>query len=139
MVRWQLIRMPRHTKYTEGVLFDKNTNSYICDILEDAVIDVNGSGKIDGTEVKIYGESAIPYGEYDIIVSYSPKFKKNMVEVLNVDSFTGIRMHYGHTALNSHGCPLVGKKVADGVLSNTGMTDKLVEMLGNETGKLHIT
>jgi hypothetical protein len=138
MVEWVLIRMPRNNEYTEGVLFDKATNKRICDTLEDKVIDANASGKIDNGEVKVYGESAIPYGEYDIIVSYSPKFKKDMVEVLNVDSFTGIRMHYGRTALNSHGCPLVGEKEDDGVLSNIGMTDKLVKMLGKEKGKLYI-
>lgn len=115
--------------YTEGVLFNMNTNEKVCDTLEDQVRDVDGSGEFDNGEKKIYGESAIPYGTYDIEVTYSPKFKRKMVLVKDVPHFSGIRMHWARTAKNLEGCIGVGTRVKPGVLNNSYMTDKLVDLL----------
>lgn len=73
-------------------------------------------------EVKVYGETCIPYGTYDVVLSYSPKFKKIMPEVLKVKGFTGIRMHNGSYTYHSSGCPLVGIKYKDGMLTNSRKT-----------------
>ena len=42
--------------YVDGKLF--------CNTLEDKVADVNRNGVFDGTEKKVPGETAIPYGTY---------------------------------------------------------------------------
>lgn len=60
--------------------------------------------------IKIFGKTAIPYGKYEIIVNYSNKFKRLLPLLLNVPFFTGIRLHYGRSSLNSLGCILVSKK-----------------------------
>jgi hypothetical protein len=135
-----LIRVNKTQEYTEGALIYVNENEILCDTLEDKIIDANGNGKIDGDEVKVYGESAIPYGEYDIEVTYSPKFKKDMVLVKNVDSFEGIRMHYAASAKQLEGCVGVGKKNGLGRLKNTNMTNYLVTLLKahNNKGKLRV-
>lgn len=72
--------------------------------------------------IKVYKETCIPYGKYKVILSMSKRFGKVMPEVLNVKVFTGIRMHSGNTIHDTEGCILVGKKSAEGVISNSRKT-----------------
>lgn len=130
MLKLRLIRLNLNKEFTEGVLINENANVELCHTLEDRVRDINADGNLDGEdEGKVYGETAIPYGTYPIEVTWSPKFKRDMVAVHNVKHFTGIRLHWGRTAAQSLGCPLVGKKSAPGVLANSGMTNRLVDLL----------
>lgn len=82
---------------TIGELWANNT--HLCDTLEDRV-------RPEGE--KIYGKTAIPEGTYEMVLSYSPRFKKILPEILNVPNFTGIRIHCGNSSANSSGCILVG-------------------------------
>lgn len=59
-------------------------------------------------EVKVYGETCIPYGRYKVIVNMSNRFKCLMPLVLDVPQFEGIRIHKGNKAIDTHGCILVG-------------------------------
>ena len=66
--------------------------------------------------VKVFGKTAIQDGEYRVVVSLSNRFKRMMPAILDVPMFTGIRIHGGNTAKDTHGCPLVafntdGKKI----------------------------
>lgn len=72
---------------------------HIADTLEDRV-------RPEGE--KIYGKTAIPEGTYEMVLSYSPRFKKILPEILNVPNFTGIRIHCGNSSADSSGCVLVG-------------------------------
>lgn len=74
-------------------------DKYLCDTLEDRV-------RPEGE--KVYGKTAIPEGAYEMVLSYSPRFKKILPEILNVPNFTGIRIHCGNSSANSSGCILVG-------------------------------
>lgn len=134
-LKLKLIRVALREDYTEGVLFNENTNEKLFDILEDRVRDANGNGVFDGEEKKIYGETAIPYGEYDLEVTYSPKFKMDMVLVKDVPNFTGIRLHWGRTAKQSLGCILGGLKTGKGELANIGYTKAMVDLLNKYGGK----
>jgi len=58
---------------------------------------------------KIKHQTAIPSGLYEINVSMSPRFKREMIQILKVPGFTGIRIHGGNTHKNTSGCPLVAK------------------------------
>ena len=58
--------------------------------------------------LKIYGETAIPYGRYEVITNYSNRFKRVMPLLMNVPDFEGIRIHAGNTDEDTHGCPLIG-------------------------------
>ena len=74
-------------------------DKYLCDTLEDRV-------RPEGE--KVYGKTAIPEGAYEMVLSYSPRFKKILPEILNVPNFTGIRMHCGNSSADSSGCVLIG-------------------------------
>lgn len=71
---------------------------------------------------KVYGETCIPYGTYKVELSYSPKFKKIMPAILNVKGFTGVRIHNGSYIEHTLGCPLIGIKYKDGMLTNSRKT-----------------
>lgn len=73
---------------------------HIADTLEDRV-------RPEGE--KIYGKTAIPEGTYEMVLSYSPRFKKILPEILNVPNFTGIRIHSLNKAEESEGCIGVGE------------------------------
>ena len=132
-LRLRLIRTYKKTNnYTEGVLVNLDENEVLFDTLEDRVRDINMDGNLEDEE-KVYGETAIPFSPKDepyvVSVTYSPKFKKDMVLVHNVPSFSGIRLHFGSTAKNSEGCILGGRKISDGRLANTGFTQKMVDLV----------
>ena len=101
-----------------------------CDTLEDKVRDLNKNGVFDGDEKKVYGETAIPYGTYDVVVDYSPKFKRELPRLQNVKHFEGILIHRGNTAEDSAGCILVGEnKVKGKVINSTPYEKELVRIL----------
>lgn len=135
-IRLKLIRLNLREDYTEGILIYLNENKELFDTLEDRVRDINADGDLlDEGEGKVYAETAIPYGTYPIEVTYSPKFKMDMVLVKDVPHFTGIRLHWGATADQSAGCPLGGKKTSDGRLANTGYTKYMVELVKKHGNK----
>ena len=59
-------------------------------------------------KIKVAGVTAIPRGYYHCRTTWSPRFGKYMIEVLNVPGFSGVRMHAGNDADDTEGCPLLG-------------------------------
>ena len=115
--------------YTIGKLHINGV--YFCDTLEDKNRDHNKDGILSGPgEQKVYGETAIPYGEYEIIVDYSPAFKRRLPRLLDVPHFSGILIHRGNTARDTAGCILVGEnKVKGKVINSTPYEVKLTNIL----------
>ena len=96
-----------------------------CDTLEDKVRDYNMDGDLlDEGEGKIYGQTAIPYGRYRIIVSYSPKFKRDLPLLMSVPHFVGIRIHSGVHSGHTSGCILVGENKIKGGLINSRLYER---------------
>jgi len=62
-------------------------------------------------EKKVYGETCIEYGTYNVIVTMSNRFKVELPLLLNVKGFEGVRLHGGNTDKDTHGCILIGKKI----------------------------
>ena len=113
--------------YTVGALFIDG--KYFCDTLEDRVVDRDRSGQFEGDEKKIAGKSAIPYGEYKVIVNRSPKFKRELPRLLDVPHFEGILIHRGNTQQDTGGCILVGENRIKGkVINSTIYENKLTAL-----------
>lgn len=117
--------------YTEGKLYING--EYFCDTIEDKVRVLNNK------EDKVYGKTAIPYGEYIVKLTYSNKMKRILPILLDVPYFTGIRIHSGNTAEDSLGCILVGVKLKDGYIIKSKDTEKkLLDRLKDNDIKIRI-
>lgn len=77
---------------------------------------------------KVYGETAIPTGTYEVRMTYSPKFanraygkkyKGEVPEILNVVGYNGVRIHPFNTAQESLGCIAMGKNSIKGKVTNS--------------------
>jgi hypothetical protein len=93
-------------------------------------------------EEKVYGKTAIPKGRYEVIISWSNRFKKFLPLLLNVKNFEGIRIHAGNTAKNTEGCILVGKGKGENVISNSRIAyERLFNRLeiASKKEKIYIT
>ena len=85
---------------------DPETLNFVCNTLEDKVRNKKGTKKEEF--VKVYGETAIPYGTYRVVITYSNAFKKKLPEILNVPLYEGIRIHTGNHKDDTFGCLILG-------------------------------
>lgn len=92
----------------------------VCDTLEDADRKLEDGGK------KIAGKTAIPRGKYEVKITWSNRFKKYMMQVMDVPQFEGVRLHAGNTHENTDGCPLLGEAVDEYTLVNSRMKTQRV-------------
>ncbi len=103
-----------------------------CFICEDAVRDS-----------KIHGQTAIPAGRYEIIITLSNRFKRELPILLNVPNYEGVRIHSGNHEGHTEGCLLPGKTRNDtGVFSSVLATNNLILKIRtalNEGRKVFIT
>jgi hypothetical protein len=92
----KLVREDFTEESTIGELFVDGT--FQCYTLEDKVRD----------GIKVPGKTAIPFGQYDVVINWSNRFQKYMPLLINVPNFSGIRIHPGNIASDTEGCVLVG-------------------------------
>lgn len=109
-------RLYKKEDYTIGNLYING--KYLCNTLEDKVRDM------ETEEDKVYGETAIPEGRYEVVLSYSPHFKKILPELLDVPMFKDIRIHAGNDKEDTKGCILVGENKEVGKVINSRKTMK---------------
>lgn len=105
----------------------------ICEALEDTDRGLKQSMSLEEIKkLKIYGKTAIPSGRYKVVMSYSPKFKKVLPEVLDVKGYSGIRIHRGNTAKDTLGCVLPGLNQRKGtVLYSTKWTNVIISEISS--------
>lgn len=108
-----------------NIFNDKNTLgelsipeiAFHCYTLEDKDRDLYQQTPLtDIAKTKIHGQTAIPYGTYEVAITYSNRFGKLMPQLLDVPGFAGIRIHVGNNESNTEGCILVGADRGDDVL-----------------------
>ena len=110
-----LTRNPTGKKSTIGELSFRGRR--VCYILEDVVREIPG---VPVVEWKIRGATAIPVGRYEIIIDMSVRFGKLLPRLLEVEGFSGIRIHPGNTNEDTEGCLLPGSAVGNDNESVTG-------------------
>lgn len=120
-----------------NVFTDKSTigdllvdSNFFCYTLEDVV---------RKPDEKIPGETAIPTGKYEVVLSMSNRFKKLLPELLNVPNFTGVRMHGGNTSDDTDGCIILARSIINNDLVHGNMTQQLVDILLSKKEKHFIT
>lgn len=85
----------------------------------------------------------IPVGQYDIDLTYSPKFKKKLplVHSKSVSERRGIRIHGGNTINDTEGCILIGNisSLTDRRISESNIAvNQLVNAMNGKPVKLSI-
>jgi len=98
-------------EYTQSDLFIPEINERFCYVLED---------KQQPYGVKVNAETCIPEAIYNVTITFSNRFKKDMIQLYNTQDlavekngirFVGVRVHGGNDVDDSEGCPLVGYHV----------------------------
>lgn len=98
-MRLKLNRVQFTEKSTIGELWVDDDEDRFCFTLED---------KVRAPGVKVAGKTAIPAGQYEIIINWSQRFKRPMPLLLDVPNFEGVRIHAGNSEVDTEGCILVG-------------------------------
>lgn len=84
----------------------------------------NCEQKLWRKSLKIAGQTAIPYGRYEVIINWSNKFQCPMPLLLNVPDYEGVRIHAGNTDRDTEGCVLVGSTQGKDFIGNSKSTFK---------------
>lgn len=98
-----------------------------CYSLEDQVREIPN---VPVSAWKVAGETAIPQGTYQVIVTHSPHFGRDLPLLVNVPGFSGVRIHPGNTKADTDGCVLVGQKIGEAeVMDSRKAFDALFEKI----------
>lgn len=130
-MRLTLIRIANRPTYCIGKLYIDGV--YFCDTIEDTDMGLKDEMSLEEIlSKKVKGETAIPSGIYQVTITYSPKYKKNMPLINNVKGYSGIRIHSGNTSKDTEGCLIVGKnkevgKVLDSRVTYNALYKRLVQ------------
>jgi hypothetical protein len=104
----KLVREHFNSECTIGSLFIDGSHLYT---LEDVDRKLSQDDDLSHVkDIKVFGKTAIPYGRYEVVMTFSNRFKKMMPLLLNVKGFDGVRIHSGNTDEDTEGCILVGYK-----------------------------
>ena len=127
MINLKVERVFDGSDYTIGNFYVDD--EFLCNTLEDTVRIVDGD-----CSQKIFGQTAIPAGVYDVEFIFWPKHNNYYPHIKDVPCFTGIMIHSGITANDTEGCVLIGDNDTKGELHN-GLVymDKLRTILKDQT------
>ena len=131
----RLERKYRNNNYCIDKLYING--KYFSDVLEDPDRGLTDTMSLEEIKkIKIKGNTCIPYGTYNVTITYSPRFKKNLPLLNNVKGFDGIRIHSGNKPQDTEGCLLPGfNKVKGQVIDSRVTTDKLIAQIQQALNK----
>ena len=110
---------------------------YFSDALEDPDRGLTDTMNLEEIKrIKVKGDTCIPYGTYNVTITYSPRFKKNLPLINNVKGFDGIRIHSGNTPQDTEGCLLLGlNKVKGRVVDSKVTVNKFIDIVQKALNK----
>ncbi len=120
-----LLRTKYRKYYTQGIM-----------LIDDVFFGYTLEDEIRLTP-KVRKMTAIPEGFYQVVVDYSPRFKRDLPRIKGVNKFKGIRIHGGNTHKNTEGCPLIAKNKGDGKIWGS-LSAKLTNKLKRATDDIYI-
>ena len=131
----RLERKYRNNNYCIDKLYING--KYFSDVLEDPDRGLTDTMSLEEIKkIKIKGNTCIPYGTYNITITYSPRFKKNLPLINNVKGFDGIRIHSGNTPQDTEGCLLLGlNKVKGRVVDSKVTVNKFIDIVQEALNK----
>lgn len=109
MIKYIIQVRKYYPEFTESELFIPEQDARLCWVLED---------KQQPHGVKVDGKTCLPEGIFDVAITFSNRFQKDMIQLFNQPDmtvqkhgikFTGARVHGGNSVDDSDGCPLVNK------------------------------
>ena len=124
-----LNRIVREETYTIGEAYVNGT--YFSYTLEDKDRGLTSSMSLkEIMAIKVKGQTAIPTGIYNVVYTWSPKFKRMLPLVENVKGYSGIRFHALNTAEQTEGCIGFGDWLGGGRIVNSKLfTEQLIIMI----------
>jgi hypothetical protein len=135
-LRITLTRFALRDKCTIGRLYidGEDTGLYT---LEDKVRQIPGEPV---EKWKVFGETAIPTGIYNVVVALSSHFKRELPHLQNVPGYEGVLIHPGNTDADTEGCILVGKDWphSDEILRSREAFDELFARIKAAQGQIQI-
>jgi hypothetical protein len=137
----KLERKWKKEKYTIGNLYVNGV--FFSNVLEDTVRGLRQDMTPEEIKkIKIHGQTAIPSGRYEIRMTLSARFRRQLPILLNVPGYAGVRIHPGNTDANTEGCLLPGKNDRVGQVSNSRATmaalQKQIEEAIYQNSKVYI-
>jgi hypothetical protein len=126
--------------FTVGQLYEDSGFSLapICYTLEDKFREVDGQPV---SQWKVQNETAIPRGVYNVAITFSNRFQSKLPQLMDVDGFTGVRIHTGNNSSNTEGCILVGMTWdghSDWIGSSKVAMSSLMPLIENSTSPVII-
>ena len=107
-MKLELNRIILSEDYTMGRLFIDGM--YFCDTLEDKDRGLHQNDPLEDIKAtKVYGQTAIPKGTYNVTYDWSNHFQQFMPHIDDVPGFEGILIHGGNKVEDTFGCVLVGE------------------------------
>jgi hypothetical protein len=103
-------------------------SKFFCYTIEDKDRGLTQSMSVEEiAKIKVHSLTAIPLGRYEVTITFSNRFKKPMLQIMNVKGFEGIRIHSGNTSKDVEGCIAVAyEDSSDGFAGNSkAAADKL--------------
>lgn len=126
--------------FTVGQLYEDSGFSLapICYTLEDKFREVDGQPV---SQWKVQNETAIPRGVYNVAITFSNRFQSKLPQLMDVDGFSGVRIHTGNNSSNTEGCILVGMTWdghSDWIGSSKVAMSSLMPLIENSTSPVVI-
>src|ERR1019366_1208036 len=103
IMKLRIKRFEFGTNYTIGRMYADDV--YLCYTLEDRVREIPG---VPVEQWKVPNETAIPAGTYNIEITFSPHFQRDLPLLDAVPGYGGVRIHPGNSDKDTEGCILTG-------------------------------